>query len=210
MPSNYADVLSQDIADTAASNRGSDLKTHRPGWVWYERKFNVPESWNDTKRIFLRIGAAHYHTIVVSSYWLLLTSSIQTNIFIWNFQYVNGEQLTKHDGGSIPFVTELPPTLLKFGTPEGMELNQLTVAVNGTLTHDTIPQGQWNGDELCARRSGRFSKCHRTPKDFYRFAGIHDSVFLYTTPMTFIDDVDVMTDYDSKIHTGMSLILLIL
>ena len=93
----------------------------------------------------------------------------------------------------MPFVVELPPELLSFGSQDGMDLNRLTVAVNGTLTHETIPQGQWKADGWC--RAG----------SFYKFAGIHGSVFLYTTPMTFIDDVSVITDYNSTIHTGRSL-----
>lgn len=31
--------------------------------------------------------------------------------------------------------------------------------------------------------------------DFFNYAGIHRSVFLYTTPIVYIDDVDVTTDY---------------
>lgn len=31
--------------------------------------------------------------------------------------------------------------------------------------------------------------------DFFNYAGIHRSVFLYTTPVVYIDDVDVTTDY---------------
>lgn len=31
--------------------------------------------------------------------------------------------------------------------------------------------------------------------DFFNYAGIHRSVFLYTTPIVYIDDVDIKTDY---------------
>lgn len=31
--------------------------------------------------------------------------------------------------------------------------------------------------------------------DFFNYAGIHRSVFLYTTPIIHIDDVDVTTDF---------------
>lgn len=31
--------------------------------------------------------------------------------------------------------------------------------------------------------------------DFFNYAGIHRSVFLYTTPVVYIDDVDLTTDY---------------
>ena len=34
------------------------------GWVWYETEFFVPTEWQD-RRVILRIGSAHYNTIVV-------------------------------------------------------------------------------------------------------------------------------------------------
>ena len=114
---------------------------------------------------------------------------------------MNGKQSTEHEGGSLPFVVELPPGLLNFGTREDMSLNRVTIAVNGTLTQETIPQGLWRDDGMC--RTGRVNKCYGAPGTFYRFAGIHGSVFLYTTPMTFIDDVSIVTDYNSTSHTGM-------
>lgn len=116
------------------------------------------------------------------------------------WQYVNGKPVTEHEGGSVPFVVELQPASLSFGEGEDMDLNRVTIAVNGTLTEETIPQGMWEYDHSC--RAGKFHKCRGTPRSFHRFAGIHDSVFLYTTPMTHIDDVNVATDYNSSIHTG--------
>lgn len=38
------------------------------GWVWYEREVVVPARWitDDGTRVVLRVGSAHYHSIVVS------------------------------------------------------------------------------------------------------------------------------------------------
>lgn len=37
-----------------------------PGWIWYEREFSLPMEWKESrKRIFLRVGAAHYCSVVV-------------------------------------------------------------------------------------------------------------------------------------------------
>lgn len=38
------------------------------GWVWYEREVLVPARWvsDDGVRLVLRVGSAHYHSVVVS------------------------------------------------------------------------------------------------------------------------------------------------
>ena len=38
------------------------------GWVWYEREAWIPDSWLQDvgRRIVLRVGSAHYYSVVVS------------------------------------------------------------------------------------------------------------------------------------------------
>ncbi len=37
------------------------------GWVWYDKHVWVPKAWQDGKtKIMLRVGSAHYNSIVVS------------------------------------------------------------------------------------------------------------------------------------------------
>lgn len=38
------------------------------GWVWYEREVTVPTRWitDDRLRVVLRVGSAHYYSVVVS------------------------------------------------------------------------------------------------------------------------------------------------
>lgn len=38
------------------------------GWVWYEREVTVPTRWitDDGLRVVLRVGSAHYYSVVVS------------------------------------------------------------------------------------------------------------------------------------------------
>ena len=43
--------------------------------------------------------------------------------------------------------------------------------------------------------------------DFYKYAGVHDSVFLYTTPSTFISDLDVSTELVDNKGVGMITIM---
>ncbi|CAD5224022.1 unnamed protein product [Bursaphelenchus okinawaensis] len=55
------------------------------GWVWYQTTYYRRKT-DATKRLLLRFGSVNYHAIV----------------------YVNGEKLTEHIGGHLPFETELP------------------------------------------------------------------------------------------------------
>lgn len=38
------------------------------GWVWYDREVQVPARWitDEGTRVVLRVGSAHYYSIVVS------------------------------------------------------------------------------------------------------------------------------------------------
>lgn len=42
----------------------STLRDH-VGTVWYDRKFFVPTSWSDNKRVWIRFGSVHYEAHVV-------------------------------------------------------------------------------------------------------------------------------------------------
>ena len=50
-------------------------------------------------------------------------------------QFVNGNLVTRHAGGHIPFLAEVT-SFLQYG-----QKNLISVAVNNTLTDTTVPQG---------------------------------------------------------------------
>ena len=50
-------------------------------------------------------------------------------------QYVNGQLAMEHDGGHLPFETDVNK-LVQFG-----EANRVTIAVNNTLSPHTLPPG---------------------------------------------------------------------
>ncbi|ELU02997.1 hypothetical protein CAPTEDRAFT_85998, partial [Capitella teleta] len=141
-----------------------DLRDH-VGWVWYERDFFVPMDWVQSKRIVLRIDSAHYYAIV----------------------FVNGRQLTEHEGGHLPFeavVNDFVNTNVQ---------NRVTVAVNNTLTPHTIPPGR----VTIHRNSSSYPENYvvqNVPHEFFNYAGIHRRVRLYSTPMTYVDDITVITN----------------
>ena len=132
------------------------------GWVWYERNFWVPNLWLDSKqRMFLLFESAHYNTVV----------------------WVNGKEVMTHEGGHLPFQAEVGDQLVK-GKP-----NRVTVAVNNTLTPNTLPCGSVEYMSGPRYPPGYFVQ--NLQFDFTNYAGIDRPVKLYSTPMTYIDDITV-------------------
>ncbi|XP_068085631.1 beta-glucuronidase isoform X2 [Anabrus simplex] len=138
------------------------------GWSWYQRTFFIPRRWKiDDQRIFLRFGSVHY----VAKVW------------------VNGKEAGQHVGGHLPFVFDVT-NLVDYKTH-----NLVTVALNNTLTRDTIPQGY----VLHPNDTEKYPPGYVINKysfDFFNYAGIHRPVFLYTTPQNYIDDITVLTHVD--------------
>ena len=153
------------------------------GWVWYERNFWVPNFWLQSKqRVFLLFESVHYNTMV----------------------WVNGKQVTKHEGGHLPFQGEVGD-LLEAGKP-----NRVTVAVNNTLSPTTLPCGSVQYSSGPRYPPGYFVQ--NLQFDFFNYAGIHRPVKLYSTPMTYVDDITVRSkvnddgsaDVDVDIHISGS------
>ncbi|XP_053130817.1 beta-glucuronidase [Hemicordylus capensis] len=145
------------------------------GWVWYEKEVFPPARWilNEAgTRVVLRIGSAHYYSIV----------------------WVNGVQVTEHEGGHLPFEAEIS-RLLQDAPGEPC---RITIAVNNTLTPQTLPPGtvQFFKDESMYPK-GYFVQ--NTRFDFFNYAGIHRPVVLYTTPSAYIDDITVTTEVAGNI-----------
>ncbi|XP_071446372.1 beta-glucuronidase-like [Hetaerina americana] len=136
------------------------------GWAWYERNFYVPASWAKGTRVVLRFGSAHYYTKV----------------------WVNGHEAMSHIGGHLPFEADVT-SLLNYGTEWG---NLVTVVINNTLTPHTIPQGSVTFPNDPDRYPQGYVSYTNT-FDFFNYAGLHRPVLLYTTPTSFIEDIDVTT-----------------
>uniref|UniRef100_H2Z6X9 Beta-glucuronidase n=1 Tax=Ciona savignyi TaxID=51511 RepID=H2Z6X9_CIOSA len=143
------------------------------GWVWYETNFFLPKSWNNANtRVWLRVGSAHYYSMV----------------------WVNGVKVMEHEGGHLPFESDVT-TRLQYVTT-----NRVTIAVNNTLTPNTLPPGKIN--HYMGRDDypeGYFTQEYQF--DFFNYAGIHRPVKLYTTPLVRTSEIattyDVTTDHAS-------------
>ncbi|XP_045516984.1 beta-glucuronidase isoform X2 [Pieris brassicae] len=134
------------------------------GLVWYDRRFYVPIWWGQNGQ---RV-------------WLRF-SSVHYASQVW----VNGQSVMYHEIGHLPFEVEISD-VVNYNTS-----NLLTVVVDNTLLSDTVPQGTIR-DIMVANNKVRLEQTYTF--DFFNYAGIHRSVFLYSTPQTFIDDVIVNTD----------------
>ncbi|KFB50105.1 AGAP011859-PA-like protein [Anopheles sinensis] len=152
----------------------------------------VPGSYNDiTEDAALRdhVGTVWYdRKFFVPRAWeksgdrvFIRFGSVHYDAIVW----INGEQVAKHEIGHLPFEAEVTK-VLKYGAE-----NRITVLCDNVLLQVTIPQGKVdnqaidNGVELV--QSYTF--------DFFNYAGIHRSVFLYTVPQVYIRDVVVHTGY---------------
>lgn len=132
------------------------------GWAWYDVEFFAPAHWDrpNQGRVFLRFGSAHYEARV----------------------YLNGLSVAAHVGGHLPFAAEVTGAL-HYGRK-----NLLTVAVNNTLSEETIPPGTLFQPDDPNRYPAGYYRLD-VPFDFFNYAGIHRSVVLFTTPAFYIDDV---------------------
>jgi beta-glucuronidase len=98
-------------------------------------------------------------------------------------------QVAEHAGGYTPFeadVTELA---------RGGEPLRVTIRVGNELTMATIPPGVISTSDG-GRRTQRYFH------DFFNYAGLHRSVWLYATPPAFIDAVAVSTDFRPATGAG--------
>jgi beta-glucuronidase len=156
------------------------------------REIPVPASYND---IFLdpevrgHVGEVWYETTFrVPRGWageriVLRFDSATHRAVVW----VDGQEVVRHQGGYTPFeadVTEL--------VEAGRE-SRLTVAVDNVLDWGTVPPGYVDHTPDGPRQRLLF--------DFYNYAGLHRTVWLYTTPLSYLADVTVVTGLDGGTGT---------
>lgn len=172
---------------------------------WYKRTLRstgheiilmpVPASYNDVtvdRQLRDHVGTVWYERhFFVPSYWRregVLTwirfGSVHYQANVW----INGQLALNHSIGHLPFEAEIG-RFVNYGSE-----NRITVMVDNRLTNRTIPQGQvvkQPSDEGVAYiQSYTF--------DFFNYAGIHRSVQLYTTPETYISDIELKAELASK------------
>ncbi|NEE04553.1 beta-glucuronidase [Phytoactinopolyspora halotolerans] len=102
--------------------------------------------------------------------------------------YVDDAFMGEHVGGYTPFDIDLTDVVSAGGE------FRLTVAVSGDLTNETIPPGKIEVGVTGRKKQTYFH-------DFYNYAGLARSVWLYSTPKLRIDDVTVVTGFEGTTGT---------
>ena len=148
-------------------------KKEHVGYVWYEREFLVPNSW-DGKRIVIRFGSATHHATV----------------------YVDGVEVVFHKGGFLPFEADITEMMEN----SEQEEHRLTVALSNVLDWTCIPCGEVITEEGSRYPEGYHFQ--ETYFDFYNYSGIHRPVKLYATPKNYIEDILIKTEVEGLSTEG--------
>ena len=98
--------------------------------------------------------------------------------------WVNDVEVVCHEGGYTPFEADITDHV----TP-GDEV-RITACVNNTLSFQSIPPGVIE-DTPAGKRQ-------RYWHDFFNYAGIHRTVWLYATDPAHLTDITVVTDLDGS------------
>jgi beta-glucuronidase len=153
------------------------------------RPMPVPASYNDVvpdSSVRDHVGEAWYSTVVrVPRGWVgqrivLRFDSATHRATVW----VDDTEVVSHEGGYTPFEADVTALV----TPG--EQVRVTVVVDNTLTWQSVPPGVVEQTPDGPRQ--------RYYHDFFNYAGLHRSVWLYTTPEAHVSDVTVVTD----LHNG--------
>jgi beta-glucuronidase len=173
------------LDDTGAGRQQSWFAGPLPG----QRPMAVPASYNDLvidPAVHDHVGSAWYQRDVwVPAAWagrriVLHFESATHRATVW----VGGTQVAFHEGGYIPFEADITDHV----TP-GQQA-RITVEVDNTLTFQTIPPG--------IVEDTPHGKRQRYWHDFFNYAGLHRSVWLYTTGQAHLTDVTVVTGLDGS------------
>lgn len=142
------------------------------GWVWYQRKFFISAR-DKPYRHFVRFSSVNYYAVV----------------------FLNGEIVGIHVGGHLPFEVDVTP-YISFDAE-----NRLTVAVNNTLTMQTIPPAQFyymqkQQGERKQYPDGFFKQIWNF--DFFNYAGILRPVYITRKPFAYIEDISIEAGADGS------------
>ena len=175
----------------------ADGRGRQEGW-WRQsladaREIPVPASFNDvfaTAEARYHVGDVWYQTAArIPERWrgeriVLRFDAATHNAVVW----VDETQVAEHEGGYTPFEADVTDLV-----EPGAEI-RITAVVDNILTWHTIPPGYVEETADGRRRQQVFH-------DFFNYAGLHRTVWLYTTPATYVEDVTVTTGLEASTGT---------
>lgn len=149
------------------------------GWVYYERTVELPASLcTGHSRQVLRFDAVTHAAKV----------------------YINGKLVVTHKGGFLPFEVDITESLPADGRIT------IGVAADSRVSHSTLPVG--NEDNIAffgsdnpgipsVEAAKEWRKKQNMPNfDFFNFAGINRPVRIYSTPVSYIEDITLVPSLD--------------
>jgi len=151
------------------------------------RDIAVPASYNDLfpdAAIRDHVGDVWYQTdILPPAAWadqrvILRFDAATHRATVW----LDGTEIASHEGGYTPFEMDITAQVTLGQT------HRVTVCVNNELHWHTIPPGR-----VLNLPDGR--RQQQVFHDFFNYAGLHRSVWLYSTPQSHIADVSVVPAY---------------
>jgi beta-glucuronidase len=152
----------------------------------------VPASYNDIfadAAVRNHVGEAWYETTVrVPASWageriMLRFGSATHRAVVW----VDGTEVVEHAGGYTPFEADVTDIVAP-----GAE-SRITVVVDNVLSWQSMPPGYVDETPDGPRQRLLF--------DFFNYAGLHRTVWLYTTPRAHVRDVTVVTGLSDSTGT---------
>ncbi|KAL3496563.1 glycosyl hydrolases family 2, TIM barrel domain-containing protein [Aspergillus germanicus] len=154
----------------------------------------VPSSYNDIfldKKIHDHVGWVYYQRkAIVPRGWAQRRVFLRVDAATHRGRvYVNDELVTEHVGGYTPFEADITDLV-----GAGDEF-RLTIAVSNELSNETIPPGRV---EVLPDGTRKQHYQH----DFYNYAGLARSVWLYSVSDTFVQDIIVTTDISDDASIG--------
>ena len=166
----------------------------KEGW-WAQplagaREVPVPASYNDVfaaAEVRDHVGDVWYQTVArIPARWrgeriVLRFDAATHSAAVW----VGETQAVEHEGGYTPFEADVTDLV-----EPGAEV-RITAVVSNVLTWHTIPPGYVEQTAGGRRRQ-------QVLYDFFNYAGLHRTVWLYTTPRSYVADVTVVTGLDGS------------
>src|SRR4051812_13745188 len=153
------------------------------------RQMPVPASYNDIvpdPSVRDHVGDAWYQRVArVPAGWrdgriVLRFDSATHRAVVW----VGETEVARHEGGYTPFEAEITDLV-----EPGDEV-RITAVVNNVLDWQSIPPGYVEETPDGVRQ--------RYFHDFFNYAGLHRTVWLYRTPTSYVDDVTVVTGLEGS------------
>jgi len=152
------------------------------------REVPVPASYNDlfpSAEARDHLGDVWYQTMTrIPERWrgeriVLRFDSATHGAVVW----VGDTQVVAHEGGYTPFEADVTQLV-----EPGSEV-RITTVVSNILTWHTIPPGY-------VQQTAAGESRQQVLYDFFNYAGLHRTVWLYTTPLSYVSDISIETDLD--------------